>query len=155
MAALVLPDTREAMLRSLKAYLENGFQSYGLDIPVGRKIVNWDKCERYPSLFLVQKHEIAKNVGQLITNTMFMDMVLYARLDPSQTDITPAVITNPIVDVLFAILAPTPAGERQLLVDVNGVQQAYDLSIEGTIETDEGLLGDQGVVVIPLTIILP
>lgn len=148
------PAQREPMVRALQNYLEEGFQAYGLDVPVSRRLVNWTNCDKQPALFVVQKHERVKSVTQLVTVTVNFDLVLYVKTDADSTKATTE-ISNPIVDALFSLLGSTPAGERQLIVDVDGIPTAYDLSIEGEIITDEGLLGDQGIVVMPLAIILP
>jgi len=59
-------------------------------------------------------------------------------------------LLNPMLDALEAALAPLPATGIQNLGLPTMVQHAY---IQGKVETDEGVLGDQAVAVIPIEIL--
>jgi len=79
---------------------------------------------------------------------MSVKVYLYAH---SQTAAgrAPASVLNDLVDAVFAAMAPNAPGlETQTLGGL--VEWAR---IEGSIETDEGLLGDQAVAIVPITIL--
>jgi hypothetical protein len=59
-------------------------------------------------------------------------------------------LLNPLLDSLEAALAPSPATGIQNLGLPTMVQHVY---IQGKIETDEGVLGDQAIAVIPIEIL--
>jgi hypothetical protein len=62
----------------------------------------------------------------------------------------PATILNPLLDALEAALAPSPATGIQNLGLPAMVQHPY---IAGKIETDEGVLGDQAIAIVPVEIL--
>jgi hypothetical protein len=101
-------------------------------------------------LFLSQKSETAANpvLGAPTVWTLTADLYLYAHSsDPYRA---PATILNPLLDSVVAALAPSPATGIQDLGSPSMVQHAY---IAGKIETDEGVLGDQAVAIVPIEIL--
>jgi hypothetical protein len=65
--------------------------------------------------------------------------------------LAPASVLNPLIDALEAALAPLPMnGVWQNLGFPASVMHTY---INGTIETDEGALGDQAVAIVPVEIL--
>jgi hypothetical protein len=62
----------------------------------------------------------------------------------------PAMLLNPLLDALEAALSPSPATGIQNLGLPAMVQHAY---IAGKIETDEGVLGDQSIAIVPVQIL--
>src|SRR5271166_3813684 len=62
----------------------------------------------------------------------------------------PAIILNPLLDALEQALAPSMATGIQNLGLPEMVQHAY---IAGKIETDEGVLGDQAIAIVPVEIV--
>jgi hypothetical protein len=80
--------------------------------------------------------------------TLNVELYLYAHSsDPYQA---PAMMLNPLVDAVEAALAPAATTGIQDLGLPTMVQHAY---IAGRIETDEGVLGDQAVAIIPVEIL--
>ena len=59
----------------------------------------------------------------------------------------PSTILNGLVDAVAAALAPEPASNKQTLGGL--VQHVW---IDGAIVTDEGVLADQAVAIIPITL---
>jgi hypothetical protein len=79
---------------------------------------------------------------------LYADLFIYAHsADPY---LPPAAILNPLLDAIEAALAPSPATGIQDLGLPAMVSHAY---IAGRIETDEGVLGDQAIAVIPVEIL--
>lgn len=110
-----------------------------------RKLPHWECMSSgdQPALFVVQKHE--SPVQQ--TNfppvwRLTVDVYLYAR--SSDENVPPSSILNPLIDAVCNVLR-YKHGENQTLCGL--VDYAR---IAGSIETDEGLLGDQSVVIIPV-----
>ena len=105
-----------------------------------------------PALFLVQKADSAKIVTKIPTVwTLHADIILYGNNGgQDDRDSAPMTQLNPIIDAIVAKLLPPADAVEQTL---GGLVERC--RIEGEIITDEGILGDQAVVVIPLTILVP
>jgi hypothetical protein len=103
-----------------------------------------------PALFLSEKggHAVIKALGAPITWTLYADFYVYVH--SSDPYLPPATLLNPLLDALEAALAPSPATGIQNLGLPAMVQHAY---IAGKIETDEGVLGDQAIAIVPVEIL--
>ena len=103
-----------------------------------------------PALFMSEKggHAQVKKLGAPIVWTLYADFYIYVH--SSDPYAAPATIINPLLDALERALAPSPATGIQNLGLPQMVQHAY---IAGKIETDEGVLGDQAIAVIPVEIL--
>ena len=98
-------------------------------------------------MFQNQKKEIPTiNPGLNQVWTLTLDLFIYAHTQMDKT-IAPSTITNGLVDAVAAAIAPDPVSNKQTLGGL--VQHAW---IDGAIVTDEGVLGDQAVAIIPITI---
>ena len=102
-----------------------------------------------PALFLVQKgEEIVTASRRPARRTLSAEIYLYARAeDPA---VAPATLLNPLLDAVEACFAPDPVTGNQTLGGL--VAHAW---IEGKVETDEGVLGEQAVAIVPVTILIP
>ena len=80
--------------------------------------------------------------------TLYADFYIYAH--SSDPYAAPASILNPLLDALDQALAPSPTTGIQDLGLPGMVQHAY---IAGKIETDEGVLGDQAIAIVPVEIL--
>jgi hypothetical protein len=103
-----------------------------------------------PALFMSEKggHAVTKALGAPIVWTLYADFYLYVH--SSDPYLAPAMVLNPLLDALEAALAPSPATGIQNLGLPAMVQHAY---IAGKIETDEGVLGDQAIAIVPIEIL--
>jgi hypothetical protein len=115
---------------------------------VSRRLKHWADVAPadQPALFMVQKSEMAQvTTGQPTRWSLRVDIYVYVR---SSGDLPPATYLNPILDAVASVLNPDAVS--------NGPQTLGGLvtyaRIEGTIETDEGVLGDQAVAIIPVKI---
>jgi hypothetical protein len=100
-----------------------------------------------PALILVYRGDNVTTVpGQPSVTTLSFDALIYAhtRGDPA---VAPSSVMNPLVDAVVSALAPEPVSGKQTLGGL--VQHAW---VEGRIETDEGLLQDQGYAIVPISI---
>ncbi|HJU15716.1 MAG TPA: hypothetical protein VJ770_04535 [Stellaceae bacterium] len=117
-----------------------------------RRLRHWSDVSpaEQPALFMSEKgaHAAVRALGAPVVWTLYADFHVYAYAgDPYAA---PAQILNPLLDALEAALAPSPATGIQNLGLPNMVQHA---TIAGRIETDEGILGDQAVAIIPVEIL--
>ena len=118
-----------------------------------RKLKHWESVSSpdQPALFLVQRRESSRIATKLPTIwTFHADIVLYGTNGGQDTDIVPMSILNPIVDAIVTVLVPSVVPNEQTL---GGLVERC--RIDGDILTDEGVLGDQAIVVIPVTILVP
>lgn len=103
-----------------------------------------------PALFMSEKggQAAVKKLGAPIVWTLYADFYLYAH--SSDPYLAPATILNPLLDALEAALAPSPTTGIQNLGLPEMVQHAY---ISGKVQTDEGVLGDQAIAIVPVEIL--
>lgn len=114
-----------------------------------RRLQHWTDVEKrgQPALFMSQTGESVQTTTGLPPRwTLRVQVYIYVS---TQTGKPPGPLINPLIDaVCNSISAPHPVTGRSTL-DVPGVEWCR---VEGSIDTDEGTLGDQAVAVIPITI---
>jgi hypothetical protein len=119
---------------------------------VDRRLRHWSDVApaEQPALFMAQKTELAsvKTLGAPTVWTLSVDLYVYAH--SSDPYLAPATVLNPLLDAVEAALAPSATTSIQDLGLPAQVQHAY---ISGKIETDEGVLGDQAVAIVPIEIL--
>lgn len=103
-----------------------------------------------PALFMSEKggHAVVKALGAPIIWTLYADFYIYVH--SSDPYLVPATILNPLLDALETALAPSPTTGIQNLGLPRMVSHAY---IASKIETDEGVLGDQAIAIVPVEIL--
>lgn len=103
-----------------------------------------------PALFMSEKggQGVVKALGAPIVWTLYADFYIYVH--SSDPYLTPATVLNPLLDALEAALAPSAATGVQNLALPTMVSHAY---IAGKVETDEGVLGDQAIAIVPVEIL--
>jgi hypothetical protein len=99
-----------------------------------------------PALFMSEKGGAAvmKALGAPIVWTLYADFYVYVH--SSDPYLAPAMLVNPLLDALEAALA---TGIQNLGLPAM-VQHAY---IAGKVETDEGVLGDQAIAIVPVEVL--
>ncbi len=117
-----------------------------------RRLRHWSDVApaEQPALFMTQKSETAavKALGAPLVWTLTVEFYLYAHSSAPQ--LSPATVLNPLIDAIEAALAPAPTTGLQDLGLAAMVQHAM---IAGKIETEEGVLGDQAIAIIPIEIL--
>jgi hypothetical protein len=117
-----------------------------------RRLRHWTDVApiEQPALFMSEKggHAVVQALGAPIAWTLYADFFIYVH--SSDPYAAPATILNPLVDALERALAPSPATGVQNLGLPMMVQHAY---ISGKIETDEGVLGDQAIAIVPVEVL--
>lgn len=103
-----------------------------------------------PALFMSERggHAAVKKLGAPIVWTLHADFYIYAH--SSDPYLAPTAILNPLLDALEAALSPSPVTGIQNLGLPQMVQHAY---ITGKVQTDEGVLGDQAIAIVPVEIL--
>jgi hypothetical protein len=103
-----------------------------------------------PALFMSEKGGTAviKALGTPIVWTLYADFYVYVH--SSDPYLAPSMLLNPLLDALEAALAPLPVTGIQDLGLPAMVQHAY---IAGKVETDEGVLGDQAIAIVPVQVL--
>ena len=121
-------------------------------VTASRRLRHWSGMApaEQPALFMRQKEEVATvpTLGAPAVWTLVVNLYLYAH--SSNRILAPATVLNPLVDAVEAALAPPAATGVQNLGLPDQVQHAY---IAGKIETDEGVLRDQAVAIIPVEVL--
>jgi len=139
---------REAIYAAIFALAPAGF------VTTGRKLVLWDdvKANEMPALFQQQHDETVKGNGNLPTTiTGGVTWWVYVHEDESQ-NLVPSQILNPLLDEIQAAFAPKPGPWPAGAQTLGGlVSQCY---IDGTIETDEGYLGELSIARIPIHFVI-
>jgi hypothetical protein len=117
-----------------------------------RRLRHWTDVApaEQPALFMSEKggQAVIKKLGAPIVWTLYADFYLYAH--SSDPYLAPVTILNPLLDAFEAALAPSPTTGIQNLGLPQMVQHAY---IVGKIQTDEGVLGDQAIAIVPVEIL--
>ena len=113
-----------------------------------RKLLHWNDvpASQRPALFMAQRRETAMQVtGRPTVWTLQVDLYVYVSTLGNDY---PGEVLNPILDAITAQLDYPFAGQPQTLGGL--VQWAR---IEGSIETDEGTLGNDAVAIISVSIL--
>lgn len=136
-------STREAIYSALYAKLS---QAAGFET-VSRRLQHWTDvaASAQPALFQAQVDETAQTTPGL--NSVFVlrvDVYLYANTQ-GDASLSPSTILNPLIDATLAAIAPEPISGKQTL----GGLVEYCV-VDGRLVTDEGVLGNQGVCIIPI-----
>jgi hypothetical protein len=117
-----------------------------------RRLRHWTDLApvEQPALFMSEKggHAVTKALGAPIIWTLYADFYIYVQ--SSDPYLAPAMLLNPLLDALEAALAPCPVTGTQNLGLPAMVQHTY---IAGKVETDEGVLGDQAIAIVPVEIL--
>lgn len=136
---------REAIYAALFALVSpvSGF------VTVSRTLRHWNDVSpsEQPALFQAQGSQLPGSPpapGGPRSWALDAKLYLYANKD----GLSPGEVINPLVDAIAALFDPTAIGGPQTL----GGRVQW-VRIEGAIETDEGNLGSQAVVIIPIKIL--
>lgn len=134
---------REAIAAALFAKLQNAAKF----VTVSRRLKHWVDVAAadQPALFVTQRDEDIKTTPGLNPVSLIMaDVYVYANTAGDKL-LSPSTILNPLMDAIVTSLAPEVMSNKQTLGGL--VQHCW---IEGKVQTDEGVLGDQGVLIIPI-----
>lgn len=120
-------------------------------VTTDRRLQHWTDVQpaAQPALFQTQRRELqTPRKGMPAKVTLQCEIYLYVNTG-NDLSATPATTLNPLMDAIEAALAPDPITMFQTLGGT--VSHCW---IEGEIITDEGVLGPQGVAIIPVNILV-
>lgn len=116
-----------------------------------RILQHWDDVSpnNQPALFVAQDTQMAEQITGFPTKYVLgAKLWIYTHRDSN--GIVPSAQINNILDAVDRALAPVPAtGNKQTLGGL--VEHCW---IDGAIETDEGLLGNQAVAIVPIRMLV-
>lgn len=118
-----------------------------------RRLKEWTQVPPadQPALFLQETfQEVAENNLALPEERWHAHVWVYFRADGSpDPNCPPDTLVNIFIDSVLKAIRNPRAGERQTLGGL-----VYHCKVDGTIAFDSGVLDNQGVIVIPLTILI-
>jgi hypothetical protein len=137
---------REAIAAALFAKLQ-GVTTFAT---ASRRLKSWADVAAadQPALFLnLRTYLYTQRPGLGPVWEFNFDAYVYVKTDDNG-DVAPSTVMNPILDAIDAVLQPDNAiTNKQTLGGL--VQHCW---IEGRVDTDEGVLGGQGVAIIPIVV---
>lgn len=150
-------DDREALYAAVFALFSEAAEFK----TTGRRLKTWSDCGRdqQPALFMAQGNETAVRTKGLPGKwTLTVKLFLYAHAPNDEAPVGP--VMNPLLDAIVRRIEKKelPNGAWRDLhpgelnnLGIPGVSHCW---IEGSIDTDEGALGSQGVAIIPISILV-
>ena len=121
-------------------------------VTISRRLKHWADvpAAEQPALFLTCGNSAPEQTRGLPPKWR-LQATLHLYVNTGGDDrLSPSAQLNELLDAIEAALAPTGGEPAQTLGGL--VSHAW---ISGAIETDEGVLGDQGVAILPLEILVP
>jgi hypothetical protein len=142
----------EAIYQALFALVSSVTTAQGQKfVTASRRLRHWadTNASDQPAVFQCQGQEDYKTrQGLPPVVTLNSKLWIYAKI-PGDTGAVASSQLNPLKDAVFAALNPSPVTGLQTLGGL-----VYHAWIEGSALTDEGVLGDQAVIVLPVKIVV-
>jgi hypothetical protein len=140
--------SREAAYSALFAKLQGaaGFTTYS------RVLRHWNDVGpgEQPALFQAQRDQEIMPRSKGLPPKRVLRAQVYVYVWSQDPTVSPSIALNNLIDAVEASLDPDPVTNAQTLGGL--VSHCW---IEGSIETDEGTLGQQAVAIIPINILVP
>jgi len=125
---------------------------------VERRVRHWTEVDAsaQPYLGATQDTETKTQVKRMPSRWVFrVCLYIYVHTGAADdTSVVPSTLLNPVLDAVEEALRPTEVDDNQDLVNTLGGLVA-DCKIIGTIETSEGMLGNQEYALVPVEIVVP
>lgn len=117
-------------------------------VTASRRLRMWTEVPQseQPALFMAQTGEIAETQTNQYTRWR-LQVEFYIYVHTQDTRESPASALNPIIDEIVDKLMP----QNQEVQTLGGL--VHYCRINGQIQTDEGVLGDQAIAIIPIEIL--
>ncbi len=137
---------REAALTALYTLLQGipGIMTFS------RRLLHWSQTEPefQPAIFVTAGDQVPDQKGSGLPPIWRWNVKVYVYVYDADQNGTPAIALNEILDAIDTILKPSKPTDKQTLSGT-----CVHCWIAGAVETDEGLLGDQAVAIVPLEIL--
>lgn len=115
-----------------------------------RRFQPWDDCPSQPAIYLVQHNEHPTQATRMPTRNIREYQLVIYQDTAKNVDVPGSLENDLILDALEAALRPPPGYEVQTLGGL--VAHAW---IEGEIFSDSGDLDGQGVITVPIRVLVP
>ena len=141
--------TREAVANAILSLINAPMTSAGA-VKITRRLLHWADvpAQEQPFVALAAAQHIPQESPAglpPIWRSTFHIYIYATEPDPSAS---PSTKINNLLDALEAALAPSVLGQKQTLGGL--VEHCW---ISGSIETDEGVLGAQGMAIVPIEVL--
>jgi hypothetical protein len=117
-----------------------------------RRLRHWTDVApaEMPALFMAEKGATATSKAFGTPQEYRLQVDLFIYVHSSDPYLAPASILNPLIDAIELALAPSPVtGLQQLGLE----QMVRHARIEGHIQTDEGVLSDLAIAIVPVEVL--
>lgn len=121
-------------------------------VETDRVLKMWDDCPaaNQPALYLHQGPQHATQPTLALNKWELTATVwIYWRLDKAADGVKPATIVNGLIDAIDSAISGPRPGDLQTLGGL-----VYHASINGTVVFDDGLIDNQGVMLIPISLMV-
>jgi hypothetical protein len=117
-----------------------------------RRLRHWAQVNaaEMPALFMTEKGGTAQIKGHFTPTVWTLKVDFYIYVANSDYSRSTAELLNPLLDSIELALAPSQATGKQQLGLAGMVEHCY---ISGALETDEGVLGDIALGILPVEIL--
>lgn len=145
--------TREQIWSALFALIQTqATVSGGPFVTVERKLRHWNDVGDGEQPYIAQIQEDEEHERKRgLPRKMTLHGKFYVYGKAVDRNSSPGAVLNPLMDAIEAALAPDDPDRETCTL--GGL--VYSCWISGKVETDEGLLGDQAVAIVPITIMVP
>lgn len=119
-------------------------------VTTSRRLLHWADVDpsMQPAMFMAQGSQLCDLQPRGLPSVWHLQAKVYVYAQTQDTD-NPGTIINPILDAIATALQPNAIENAQTLGGL-----VTWCRIEGTIETDEGTLGNQLVAIIPINMLI-
>ena len=119
-----------------------------------RRLRHWSDVSpaEQPALFMSQTRQRAETQQGAVNLPVvyILEVSFFIYVHSTDPYMAPAILLNPLIDALELALAPDPGtGLQQLGLP----EMVWHTRIQGTIETAEGVLGDQELAIVPVEVL--
>lgn len=142
---------REAIYAALWSTVSGNLSA----VTKSRRLRHWSDVSgpQQPAIFQSEKMQVAK-VSTLGAPTLWtLSADIYVYVYSADDTVAPATLLNPMIDAVDSALAPTLGPGGRMIQNLGLPQYVQHAYITGRIETDEGVLGNQAVAIIPVEIL--
>jgi hypothetical protein len=122
---------------------------------ISRRVQHFSKCADQPAFFQVERDEKIEQITGMPYKTRLEAVWMVYQNTGKDPKAVPATENNLILDALQAVVSPKFVAGEQYVDRCTLGGLVYDCKISGTITKYDGALENQGIVVVPLEILVP
>lgn len=143
--------TREGVANALLTQINAAMTAAGA-VTVSRRLLHWSDVEssQQPAVYIAAGAQAPKQDPGGLTTVWRVNFEVYIYAWESDNTKSPSTQINNLLDALEAALAPVQPAVKQTLGGT--VSHCW---ISGSVITDEGVLGPQGMAIVPIEVLYP